>query len=261
MGVSTFCRVRQRRRRRTKIFCCCRRHRIHHFCCCHIVIFCCCRRHRIHHFCCCHIVPFVGKRWKLITLHRCWRRIKKIICCCDVVNKKKKHPWRDSNPRSSAPETDALATGPQGRPPTGVWTQVFGVRIRRAHHYTIGGYLTSNDSNPQRPPMWAIHCKEASVTNAYIPTKTYTTCDSRVVPHRSTEQAQWCLTSEFGWDPVVSPWYERTMQVTQHILQRCHQRMIFAQIPTKTFLEGLEPPISWFVVTRLSHWATGTLSC
>ena len=41
--------------------------------------------------------------------------------------------------------------------------------------------------------------------------KTYTTCDSRVVPHRSTEQAQWCLTSEFGWDPVVSPWYERTM--------------------------------------------------
>ena len=32
-----------------------------------------------------------------------------------------------------------------------------------------------------------------------------------MVPHRSTEQAQWCLTSEFGWDPVVSPWYERTM--------------------------------------------------
>ena len=45
--------------------------------------------------------------------------------------------------------------------------------------------------------------------------KTYTTCDSRVVPHRSTEQAQWCLTSEFGWDPVVSPWYERTMLTCQ----------------------------------------------
>ena len=41
--------------------------------------------------------------------------------------------------------------------------------------------------------------------------KTYTTCDSRVVPHRSTEQAQWCLTSEFGWDPVLSPWYDRMM--------------------------------------------------
>ena len=126
----------------------------------------------------------------------------------------KKHPWRDSNPRSSAPETDALATGPQGRPPTGVWTQVFGVRIRRAHHYTIGGNLiTSNDSNPQRLPKWVRHCKEASVTVACIIVKTYITCDSRVVPHRSTEQAQWCLTSEFGWDPVVSPWYERTMSI------------------------------------------------
>ena len=42
--------------------------------------------------------------------------------------------------------------------------------------------------------------------------KTYVTCDSHVVPHRSTEQAQWCLTSEFGWDPVLSPWYERMMR-------------------------------------------------
>ena len=42
-------------------------------------------------------------------------------------------------------------------------------------------------------------------------TKTFDTCDSHVVPHRSTEQAQWCLTSEFGWDPVVSPWYDRTI--------------------------------------------------
>ena len=41
--------------------------------------------------------------------------------------------------------------------------------------------------------------------------KTYITCDSHVVPHRSTEQAQGCLTSEFGWDPVLSPWYERMM--------------------------------------------------
>ena len=43
--------------------------------------------------------------------------------------------------------------------------------------------------------------------------KTYVTCDSRVVPHRSTEQAQWCLTSEFGRDLVLSPWYERMMGV------------------------------------------------
>ena len=43
--------------------------------------------------------------------------------------------------------------------------------------------------------------------------KTFVTCDSRVVPHRSTEQAQGCLTSEFGWDPVFSPWYERMMRL------------------------------------------------
>jgi hypothetical protein len=43
--------------------------------------------------------------------------------------------------------------------------------------------------------------------------KTFVTCDSRVVPHRSTEQAQGCLTSEFGWDPVLSPWYERMMRI------------------------------------------------
>ena len=43
--------------------------------------------------------------------------------------------------------------------------------------------------------------------------KTYVTCDSHVVPHRSTEQAQGCLTSEFGWDPVLSARYERTMRV------------------------------------------------
>ena len=54
--------------------------------------------------------------------------------------------------------------------------------------------------------------------------KTYTTCDSRVVPHRSPEQAQWCLTAEFGWDPVVSPWYERTMTVSFH---KDHNIMIF----------------------------------
>ena len=43
--------------------------------------------------------------------------------------------------------------------------------------------------------------------------KTCVTCDSRVVPHRSTVQAHSCLTSEFGWDPVLSARYERTMLI------------------------------------------------
>ena len=39
--------------------------------------------------------------------------------------------------------------------------------------------------------------------------KTFSTYGSRVVPHLSTRQAQRCLTSEFGWDLVFPPWYDR----------------------------------------------------
>ena len=41
--------------------------------------------------------------------------------------------------------------------------------------------------------------------------KTFDTRDSRVVPHRSTDRAQWCLTSQFGWDAVYPPWCDRMM--------------------------------------------------
>ena len=39
--------------------------------------------------------------------------------------------------------------------------------------------------------------------------KPYNTRDSHVVPYRSTDRAQRCLTSQFGWDAVLSPWYDR----------------------------------------------------
>ena len=58
-----------------------------------------------------------------------------------------------------------------------------------------------------RPALWGIDFPGFDSKTA----KTFDTCDSHVVPHRSTEQAQWCLTSEFGWDPVLSPWYDRMM--------------------------------------------------
>ena len=41
--------------------------------------------------------------------------------------------------------------------------------------------------------------------------KTFDTRDSRVVPHRSTDRAQWCLTAQFGWDAVYPPWCDRMM--------------------------------------------------
>ena len=41
--------------------------------------------------------------------------------------------------------------------------------------------------------------------------KTFTTNDSPVVPHLSTELAQRCLVSQIGRDATVSPGYERMM--------------------------------------------------
>ena len=64
-----------------------------------------------------------------------------------------------------------------------------------------------------RPALWGIDFPGFDSKTA----KTFDTCDSHVVPHRSTEQAQWCLTSEFGRDLVLSPWYERMMGVMEHI--------------------------------------------
>ena len=45
--------------------------------------------------------------------------------------------------------------------------------------------------------------------------KPYSTGYSLVVPYRSTEPAQRCLTSQFGWDAVLSPWYDRMTRAVQ----------------------------------------------
>ncbi len=34
-------------------------------------------------------------------------------------------------------------------------------------------------------------------------------CMREKVIQQSTRQAQWCLTSEFRWDLVFTPWYDR----------------------------------------------------
>ena len=43
----------------------------------------------------------------------------------------------------------------------------------------------------------------------------YSTRDSLVVPYQSTDRAQRCLTSQFGWDAVLSPWYDRMTRPLQ----------------------------------------------
>ena len=81
--------------------------------------------------------------------------------------------------------------------------------------------------------------------------KTFVTCDSRVVPHRSTEQAQGCLTSEFGWDPVLSPWYERMMRVEGGAgTGGVEDPSLVYVVP---LAELALPPVGEFVYNRISH--------
>ena len=47
--------------------------------------------------------------------------------------------------------------------------------------------------------------------------KTYNTRDSLVVPYQSTDRAQRCLASQFGWDTALSSWYDRmTISLSRH---------------------------------------------
>ena len=98
------------------------------------------------------------------------------------------------------------------------------------------------DRNPRWHPSWmqnaagsnpALHwCGIETASSGMSLSKTCVTCDSRVVPHRSTVQAHSCLTSEFGWDPVLSARYERTMEVN-------------IQHPRKQSGEEFKPRTAW----------------
>ena len=73
---------------------------------------------------------------------------------------------------------------------------------------TLGGTHRGCKTPRDRTQHW---CGIETASSGMSLSKTCVTCDSRVVPHRSTVQAHSCLTSEFGWDPVLSPWYDRMM--------------------------------------------------
>ena len=64
--------------------------------------------------------------------------------------------------------------------------------------------------------------------NLLLKKKTFDTQDSRVVPHRSTDWAQPCLTSQFGWDTVYPQWYDRMMRyiILSSILLCTDQRTV-----------------------------------
>ena len=120
-------------------------------------------------------------------------------------------PWipadRESNPTLRSKKSSSSGNRTLGVCVTG----------RNVTNYTNEDYCLSEDSqesNLRQPGVKRLRYQLHQGHSASIwQAKTCVTCDSRVVPHRSTEQAQRCLTSEFGWDLVHSPWYERMMGV------------------------------------------------
>ena len=60
--------------------------------------------------------------------------------------------------------------------------------------------------DPSTSCLLSTHASDCANTPVWWP---YDTRDSHVVPYRSTDQAQQCLTSQFGWDAVLSLWYDR----------------------------------------------------
>ena len=67
-------------------------------------------------------------------------------------------------------------------------------------------------------------CKKKKSLQAKKIKKTYSTRDSLVVPYQSTDRAQGCLTSQFGWDAVLSPWYDRKTLLLRGFEPPCVQR-------------------------------------
>ena len=74
-----------------------------------------------------------------------------------------------------------------------------------------------------------------------------------MVPHHSTRQAQPCLTSEFGWDPVYPEWYDR-MMVREETLSTYKIKDVRYK-SKNTPPAGLEPATFGLEVRRAIHCA------
>ena len=109
---------------------------------------------------------------------------------------------------------------------------------------TLGGTHRGCKTPRYRTQHW---CGIETASSGMSLSKTCVTCDSRVVPHRSTVQAHSCLTSEFGWDPVLSARYERTMEVD-------------IQHPRNQSGEELKPRTAWDrhpLIRPMKVWSAG----
>ena len=80
--------------------------------------------------------------------------------------------------------------------------------------------------------------------------KPNSTGDSLVVPYQSTDPAQRCLTSQFGWDAVLSPWYDR---MTRTLNRVCIS--VWKNKRTRKNKRSRVPPLFYFYFFILEAWA------
>ena len=97
--------------------------------------------------------------------------------------------------------------------------------------HTPFGEVTNNTIS-QSNPIWGSHQQHSAAACTYMSSKTETTRilkwkklqkenntrDSNVVPHRSTNRARTCLTSQSGRDVVLSCWYGRSQHTIRLII-------------------------------------------
>ena len=93
--------------------------------------------------------------------------------------------------------------------------------------------------------------------------KTYSTRDSLVVPYQSTDRAQRCLTSQFGWDAVLSPWYDRMTRASEKSCTCLHRKKILHKKSKRmicSFFFFSRPVHSWPFIRR-SHQEHQVTKC
>ena len=124
--------------------------------------------------------------------------------------------------RARPPNMDTHSFGPKKYQKKGQKNRKKGEKSCQEYQWYINywppwpGFGPKNGQKGTKTNLKTTYSKNHGGHINYLPTcftkkKTFDTRDSRVVPHRSTDRAQWCLTSQFGWDAVYPPWCDRMM--------------------------------------------------
>ena len=125
--------------------------------------------------------------------------------------------------RARPPNMDTHSFGPKKYQKKGQKNRKKGEKSCQEYQWYINywppwpGFGPKNGQKGTKTNLKTTYSKNHGGHINYLPTcftkkKTFDTRDSRVVPHRSTDRAQWCLTAQFGWDAVYPPLCDRMMR-------------------------------------------------